>query len=384
MKFAHLADCHLGGWRQPELKELNFRSFQKAVEICRKERVDFVLIAGDLFDSAYPPIETLKDTFREFRKLKEDNIPVFLIAGSHDYSVSGKTFLEVLEKAGFCKNVSLYEEKQGRIILNPTIFKNVAIYGYPGKKSSLEVEDLERVKIMDAPGMFKILMLHTSIRDAIGNIPVKAVDETKLPPVDYVALGHLHVTYAKNNLVYAGPIFPNTISELADLGGGSFYIYENGKVKRQEIKLKEVLYRNVEISNGLRATDEVISLFEKENVKDKIVILRLSGILESGKISDINFGKISAYLKQRGAYVFLKSTSRVHTSEADLKIDIGESLNLENQILQRFEESNPSKYNSFIDPLIKALQVEKLDDEKSSIFEERLITEAKRTLNYEA
>lgn len=77
MKFAHLGDCHLGGWRQPELKELNFKSFQQAVKTCIKEKVDFILIAGDLFDSAYPPIETLKDTFGEFNKIKEAKIPVF-------------------------------------------------------------------------------------------------------------------------------------------------------------------------------------------------------------------------------------------------------------------------------------------------------------------
>ena len=136
MKFAHISDCHLGGWRQPELKELNFRSFQYATNKL-KEKVDFVIIAGDLFDSAYPPIDTLKDTFREFRELYEAKIPVFLIAGSHDYSASGKTFLDVLEKAGFCKNISIFQERQEKIILEPTLCKGAAIYGYSGKKSGL-------------------------------------------------------------------------------------------------------------------------------------------------------------------------------------------------------------------------------------------------------
>src|SRR3990172_6999416 len=164
MKFAHLADCHLGGWRQPELKDLNFKSFQYALEECIKEGVDFVLIAGDLFDSAYPPIDILKEAFREFRKIKEADIPVFLIAGSHDYSAAGKTFLDVLEKAGFCKNVSIFEEREGKIVLQPTIYKNYAIYGYPGKKTSLEVDEIERIKFQESPGFFNILMLHTQIR----------------------------------------------------------------------------------------------------------------------------------------------------------------------------------------------------------------------------
>ena len=195
MKFVHLGDCHLGGWQQPELKELNFQSFRFALQKSIKEQVDFILIAGDLFDTAYPPIETLKDTFDEFRKVREKNIPVFLIAGSHDYSVSGKTFLDVLEKAGFCKNVAIFEERLGNIFLLPTVYKNVAIYGYPGKKSGLEVEDIERIKMQDSPGLFKILMLHTTIRDAIGNLPMKSVDEKKLPPANYIALAHLHINY---------------------------------------------------------------------------------------------------------------------------------------------------------------------------------------------
>lgn len=381
MKFAHLGDCHLGGWRQPELKELNFRSFQYAVEKCVKEKVDFVLIAGDLFDSAYPPIETLKETFREFRRLKESNIPVFIIAGSHDYSVSGKTFLEVLEKSGFCKNVSIFQEKNGAILLEPVIYQNVAIYGYPGKKSGLEVDDIERIKIIDAPGMFKILMLHTTIRDAVKDLPIPAVDEKKLPQMDYIALGHLHIDYVKENRVYSGPLFPNNLSELIELQGGSFYIFDSGKLNKNSVKLKQVLFKSLEIKNSLSATDQIIEMFDKETISDKIVILRLYGVLETGKISDIDFHKIEASLKKRGCYVFLKSTSKLHIAESDLKIDLGDSITLESQIINKFQENNPHKFNQLIESLMKSLQIEKNDDEKSQVFEERIISEAKKTLS---
>src|SRR3989338_2124075 len=307
MKFAHLGDCHLGGWRQPELKALNFQSFQYAVNKCIKLGVDFILITGDLFDSAYPPIDTLKEVFQEFRRLKEANIPVFLIAGSHDYSVSGKTFLDVLHKAGFCTDVFQSEERDGKIILQPTIYKNVAIYGYPGKKSGLEVQEIERIKIQDSPGLFKILMLHTAIRDAVGNLPIEAVDEKKLPKVDYLALGHLHIKYNKNNAAYCGPTFPNSLTELEDLKGGSFYIIDtNKKAERHEIKLK----------------DEIISILDKETLDDKIVILRLSGVLDTGKSSDINFQKIEDFARKKKALSFLKSTSRLFMAEPEANLEI--------------------------------------------------------------
>ncbi len=375
-----MGDCHLGGWRQPELKELNFKSFQKAVDICLSEKVDFVLMAGDLFDSAYPPIDTLKDTFREFRKFAEAKIPVFLIAGSHDYSASGKTFLDVLEKAGFCKNVSVFEERQGKLMLEPTIFRNVAIYGYPGKKSGLEVDDLERIRLQDAPGLFKILMLHTAIRDAVGTLPIKAVDEKMLPKVDYLALAHLHINYNKEGRVYSGPIFPNNLAELEELQGGSFYIIDNGKIRRHEVRLKQVISLAIESSNALTLTDEIIKRLGSESLQDKIVIIKLYGFLEQGKTSDIDFSRIEDYVKKQGVYVLLKSTAKLQVAEQEILIDLSDSVNIEEHILKKFSDSNPSKFNDLIFPLFKSLQIDKGEDEKSAVFEDRLLTEVRKIL----
>ncbi len=381
MKFAHMGDCHLGGWRQPELKELNFKSFQFALELCIREKVDFVLIAGDLFDSAYPPIDTLKDTFREFRKLVEAKIPVFLIAGSHDYSASGKTFLDVLEKAGFCRNVSLFEERNGKILLEPTIYKDVAIYGYSGKKSGLEVDDIERIRLQDAPGFFKVLMLHTAIRDAVGTLPIKAVDERMLPPVDYLALAHLHIKYQKEGRVYSGPIFPNNLAELEELEGGSFYIVDHGVIKRHELKLKPVLSLTIEITNALTVTEEILKRLEKEQLRDRILIIKLYGFLEKGKTSDIDFTRLENYAKKQGAYVFLKSTAKLQVAEQEITFDFSDTQDMEQHIIHKFVEGHPSALNPYIFPLIRSLQIEKGEDEKSLVFEERLVTETRKILS---
>ena len=40
-----------------------------------EQNLNFVLISGDLFDSAYPPIEILKESFAEFKKLNGENLP---------------------------------------------------------------------------------------------------------------------------------------------------------------------------------------------------------------------------------------------------------------------------------------------------------------------
>ena len=388
VRFAHISDVHLGGWKQPQMQELNFQSFKKAVEICIKEKVEFILIAGDLFDSAYPPIEILKETFAEFKKIKEAKIPCFIIAGSHDYSVSGKTFLDVLEKAGFCKNVANYEEDKDnkKIILNPTIHQGIAIYGYPGKKSGLEVQDLRRIKLNDAPGMFKIFMLHTAIDKAKGSIPMEAIETAQLPKADYYALGHLHIDFQYENFVYPGPIFPNNFQELEDLNHGSFYIVDTKSeiiLKKIELKIREVEVFNIEIKNAVTATEKIISELQKRDIKDKIVLLRLKGELEQGKNSDIKFQQIEEIIKQKEAYFLLKNTHDLKTKEIEINIDVKDTENIEEETIKSYSAKNHSNLNNLIPSLINALSIEKQEGETQENFTRRLVEETKKILELE-
>jgi len=380
MRFIHFGDCHLGSWRQTELRELNFRSFTEVINRCIKYKADFVLITGDLFDSAYPSIDILREAFAEFRRLKEASIPVFIIAGSHDYSASGKTFIDVLERAGFCKNVGLFEERNEKIVLLPTIYKNVAIYGFPGKKSNMEIEDLRRISIQDSPGMFKILMLHTAITEAIGSLPIKSINLRELPAADYVALSHLHINFYVGNVAYSGPLFPNNLTELEELKCGSFYFFDSGKLIREKISLKEVLVFDLTISNTLSATDEIISLLSDKNLNEKIVILKINGIFKNGKISDIDFSKIEDFVLRKGAYSFLKNTSKLYFSDTDIIFNIEDASNLEAEIIKKYSESNSSKFNELIESLFKVLQSEKHEDERISDYQERFFSECKRIL----
>ncbi len=381
MKFGHLADCHLGAWRYPELQQLNFESFKQALDTCKKEKVDFILIAGDLFDSPYPPIETIKDTFDEFRKLKESNIPVFFIAGSHDYSISGKSFLDVMEKSGFGINVFKSVEKDNSIILEPTICKGAAIYGYPGKKTGLEVYDIPKIKLQDAPGMFKILMLHTTMKDALPNLDIPSVNRESLPKVDYLALGHLHLQYEKGNAVYGGPIYPNNASELEDLKYGTFYIVDTNKeAKRHSIKLKDVLVLDLEITDSLIGTETVIEELKKHPLKDKILILKLKGILERGKITDINFNKIEEFSRKQRVFSFMKNTTKLSFQEVEVDLS-PKTEDYEKEIVNNFCEKNPHSLNKHIQVLLSILNLEKKEDETSRVFEDRLFSDSRKVLN---
>ncbi|MEK6925883.1 MAG: DNA repair exonuclease [Nanoarchaeota archaeon] len=384
MRFAHLADVHLGGWKQPELQALNLQSFRMAIDNCIKEKVEFALVAGDLFDTAFPGIEVLKETFYEFKRLKESGIPCFIIAGSHDYSVSGKTFLDVLEKAGFCKNVEDVEERNGFLYLSPTLYKGVAIYGYPGRKSGLEIPDLRRVKINDSPGFYKIFMLHTTLDKVKGSLPIDAIETDLLPHADYYALGHIHIDFQYGNFVYPGPVFPNNFQELEDLSHGGMYIAdtENNSLKRIELKIKEVIPIEVHIKSALIATDKIIAELEKRDVEDKIILLRVKGELETGQHSDIKFSQIEDFTKKKKAYFFLKNTHELKSKEMELEVEIQDKGNIEEEALKIYSEKNPSDLNLMISPLMEALSIEKQEGETSEAFTKRILENSKKVLKF--
>jgi hypothetical protein len=391
VKFAHLADCHLGGWRQEELQKLNFQSFQKILDKCIQEQVDFILISGDLFDSAYPPIEILKDSFAEFKKLHDAQIPVYLIAGSHDFSASGKTFLDVLEKAGFCKNVENWEaQEDGRIKLKPHMHKDIAIFGYPGRKSGMEIEDLSKV-YFDSIHPFTIFMIHTTIKDIVGTIPMESVEKQKLPLANYYAMGHIHQPFkteeASSHYVYPGPTFPNNFRELSDLQYGSFCLVETegATTKCQNIKipLKEVASIEIEINNGLIATQKIIAELDKINLRDKIVLLKLKGTLTQGKTGDIKFNEIEEFIKKKEAFVSLRNISSIKIQETEFEMEALETDNMDNierRILGEYSRKNPTDFNKYLPQLMTALSIEKNEDEKSIIYEDRLLSELKSIL----
>jgi len=386
IKFAHIADCHLGSWKQPELQELNFKAFKKAIEVTIKEKVDFVLIAGDLFDSAYPPIDILKDTITEFKKLKEARIPCYLISGSHDSSVSGKTFLEVIERAGFCTIVEKFEERDDKIILLPTVYGDVAFYGYPGRRSGLEVQDLRRVKIQDAPGLFKIFLLHTTTTKVKGNLPIDSIDEELLPKAHYYALGHIHVVFQYEQFVYPGPVFPNNFKELEDLNHGGFNIVNMNQmgdfeIKRIDIDLMKVSSFEININNGITATDRIINELNKRDLENKLVLLRIRGVLDEGKISDIKFSTIEEFVKNKNAYFILRNTNDLKSKEVEIEFNTRDSENIEDDAINQYKNENPSDFNLLIPSLINILSIEKQEDEKNIIFENRLLDEIKKIVN---
>jgi len=385
MKFAHLADCHVGGWKEENLKELTIQSFERAIEISINEKVDFVLISGDLFDNAMPPIDILKRTTHALRLLKENNIPVYVIHGSHDYSISGKTMLDVLEKAGLMENVYKITENK----LEFTKYKDIKITGLIGKRNSLEIEDFQNLNLKELesePG-FKIFMFHTGIEE-FKPTDLKEIKCTSLglfpKNFNYYAGGHIHyifnTKFSDGLLVYPGPLYPNNIKELEQMKHGGFYIVNVGDdivLDYRDIKIKEVQTFNFRVDNK---TPEEIQNLIIENVKEaenKIIILRIEGKMK-GQPSQIDFKKV--YSNINNAYVILKATSKLEGDQFKaLEVNIDDSKDIETSIIRNYKELD----EELLKKLIQVLDKEKDEGERVSDFESTIIKETTNVLGLE-
>ena len=251
----------------------------------------------------------------------------------------------------------------------------------------MEIPEIRKIKLQKAPGFFRIFALHTSITGAIGSLPIESVSESELPEADYYALGHLHIDYAEGKFVYSGPTFPNNFQELEELKHGSFYIIliENNKMtyRKVELPLKQIEIVDLEIRNTLIANEIITKELSKRDLKDKVILLKLSGKIEKGKASSINFHDIENFVKEKGAYALLKSTSQLVGEEPELEIEISNMEGIEDSIIKSYVEKNPSNFSNFITSLVNSLSIDKQDDEKTAIFTARMLSEVKKILEIE-
>lgn len=405
MKFAHLADCHLGAWKQPELQNLNLKAFDVAIDKCVQEKVSFVIIAGDLFDVAMPGVDVLKEVVSIVKRLKDNGIRCFLLAGSHDFSITGKTFLDVLERADLFKNVFLMRFKEDSKELE--IFHDdklkVAITGIPGKKAGVETNLFKNLKIKNIKDVkedyFKIFIFHTTLTESKPEEMafVESVSLNDLPEgFDYYAGGHLHLIARhkkdKAFVTYPGPIFPNNFEELEKLQHGHFFIVDIDEktketiIKDEKIALKETISINCNVDSlaPAAATEKILAELDKHSLKDKIVLLKISGTLSSGKTSDIDFERIKENLQE--SYCYLKNTSGLSTKEFKIAIeDKGDDIetiekNLFSEYIKTEQGKDFSEFLSLIPHLNSILDTEKYEGETKDKYEARILADFKKIL----
>jgi len=397
MKFSHIADVHIGSWRDPKLKELSSLAFIEAIDESIKEKVDFILIAGDLFNTAIPGIDLIKTVIRKLKEAKKANIPVYYIAGSHDFSPSGKTMLDIIEEAELGINVTKGEiDEEDKLRLQFTIDQKtgVKITGMIGKRGMLEKKYYEALNLnnLEAEKGFKIFMFHTAI-DELKPEYLKDMESTPasfLPKgFDYYAGGHVHIVAKKDlsehgykQIVYPGPTFPANFSELEKLGTGGFYIYHDGELNRKNIEIKKSLYKEFVIDGktAVEANSLILKELEDTDVNDKIILLRVHGKLKEGRTSDIDFKEILEELYNRKAYYVMKNTNKITSDEFKAVItEYHSAEEVEDKIIQEHLGQTPHIFSDeaeTIQKLMRTFSEEKNEGEKASDYEDRIKKDA--------
>jgi len=404
MKFAHMADCHIGSWRDPKLKDISTIAFQQAAQKCIEENVDFILISGDLFNTSLPRIDNLKTVVGIFKKLNDKNIPVYIIPGSHDYSPSGKTMLDVLEQAGLFINVVKGEEIDGKLKLNFTIDKKTGakITGMLGKRYSLEKEFYKNLILenLEQEDGYKIFMFHSGIDELkpedMGNIITQPL--SLLPKnFNYYAGGHVHIVKdtkidGYGLIAYPGPLFPNSFSELEKLETGGFYIMDNNKLRWESIQVYNIhkIILNCDGKNPEQIYDEIINEIKDKEFNNTIILIRLFGSLSSGKPYDIDFKEIFTELYNKSAYFVMKNTNALTTKEfEEIKIDTKSTEDAEAAIIKehlgqiKLKDMDNNKEEALIKDLMNLLSTEKQEGETNPDFEKRVKDEVSKVLDVE-
>ncbi|MFX1476847.1 MAG: exonuclease SbcCD subunit D [Promethearchaeota archaeon] len=358
VKFAHISDVHLGAWRNERLNELGYKAFEKTVDSIINEGVDFVIISGDLYDVSNPKVEVIDLATRELKRLYDNEIPVYGIMGSHDFSPSNKSMIRPLITAGLFIDVWKAElTKDDKIKLNFFLEPktNIKLVGLRARKRSLEIEEFEILdrKSMEAEKGPKIFILHTMLSELKPKEfkHMESTPKSYLPQnFDYYAGGHLHKTVPKKlkepgfilkvdknyNVIYPGCIFPTDFREIEETKYGGFCLV-SGEINNDKLDL-QVIYNPIKVidiesismdctnKSAVDVLNELKQEFLRRDFTDKIVTVRLFGPLSSGKTYDLKSHEIIQMAKNKGAYEVLINKNALTTVEyKSISVSVGES-----------------------------------------------------------
>ena len=258
-KFLHIADIHLGfdRYNSPERTKDFFRAFQTTLEqYALEESVDFVLIAGDLFEHRNILPATLNQAQVCLQALQEDGIPVLAIEGNHDNRPYGTrtSWLKYLSEWGLVQLLEPDDPKQGNGLLNPwsdetrsgayiDLDCGVRVIGsnWYGSAAPRAIEQLaEAIEQLPAGPERTVLMFHHGLEGQIaryaGALRYSDLLPLKEAGVDYLALGHIHKQYAVEDWVFnPGSLEANNIEE-SRYERGAYLVELNGKGVSAELK----------------------------------------------------------------------------------------------------------------------------------------------------
>lgn len=245
MKILHTSDLHIGKYIGTyDLKEDTEYVLNQVVDTAIRERVEVVLISGDVFDRPNPSEEAIKMYVSFLKELLDKNIKVIAISGNHDSGIRLSAYKDILGKGYFVEGE--FNSPMRKVSLNDE-FGPVNFYMLPFftpfiVKSNLKLEkglenyDLAMDEIIKRENIDtsqrNIILAHQFIAgfkfggseedfsysngDEKNVAGVGIISLDKFQNFDYVALGHIHKPQkiSRETIRYSGSLLKYKTSEI--------------------------------------------------------------------------------------------------------------------------------------------------------------------------
>ena len=257
LKFVHTADLHLdtpfkglATWNPllaDRLRDATYRSLVNITNLCINENVDFLLVAGDIFDSENASLAAQIRFLDELRRLTEHNIPVYFICGNHDHLGAWDSSFVLPE--GVYRFGSSQVEKI-------TFFRggkpSADIYGISYSSSHIRESLVPLYKKPGGTAPVSIAMLH-GMADVVGYDEKYApfrLGELLDTPFDYWALGHVHrqrVLSEDPMVVYPGNPQGRDFGETGSKGCYLVEMNEGGKPVARFVPVHHIRFEEIGI-----------------------------------------------------------------------------------------------------------------------------------------
>lgn len=285
-RFLHLADIHLGfdRYNSPErTKDFFFALSDVIQKYAIAERVDFVLIAGDLFEHRVIQPAVLNQAQLCLQQLKAADIPVLAIEGNHDNTPYGTStswlkylsqwgLLQLLEPGNLAASEPLYSpwdatKKTGGYVDLPCGVRVLGSAWYGAAAVQAIAQIAEALPMLPPSPGPTVLMFHHGLEGQIARYS-GALRYSELLPlreagVDYLALGHIHKNYSEGGWIFnPGSLEANNIEEGSFKRGAYLVdISENGidAVLKQDYYQRPIVRLRVK-TQGEESEEDVITL----------------------------------------------------------------------------------------------------------------------------
>ncbi|MFC3998820.1 exonuclease SbcCD subunit D [Nocardiopsis sediminis] len=239
MRLLHTSDWHLGrSFHRENLLGAQAAFVDHLIETIRSERIDVVLVAGDLYDRALPPVEAVRLFDDALGRIRDTGARAVLISGNHDSMVRLGYATDLIDAAGIHLRSSL--DRVGTPVVIEDDHGPVAFYGIPYLEPEIarhywgltgrghpavlgHAMDLVRADLARRPaGTRSVVLAHAFVSgaepsDSERDISVGGASHVPLSVFDgvgHVALGHLHGRQAMSPTAhYSGSPLAYSFSE---------------------------------------------------------------------------------------------------------------------------------------------------------------------------